>query len=144
MRIEQTFTVARPPEAVFDFVTDPAKLSKWQTTKTEVEVLNGGPPRQGMRIRERTDPPLGKAFDMITEFAEFDRPRRLAVRVVEGPYPIDGWWTFEPDGDGTRVHFFAEGEQKGMMKLLGPLLPRVLSRQFAGYHEELRKHLEGV
>ena len=41
MRIEQTFTVDRPPEAVFDCVIDPANLSKWQTTKTEVEVLNG-------------------------------------------------------------------------------------------------------
>ncbi|MEA2323278.1 MAG: hypothetical protein QOD81_3128 [Solirubrobacteraceae bacterium] len=34
MRVEQTFTVARPPEAVFDEVTDPAKLATWQTSKT--------------------------------------------------------------------------------------------------------------
>jgi uncharacterized protein YndB with AHSA1/START domain len=143
VRIEQTFTVARPPEVVFDWVTDPANLSKWQTTKTEVEVLNGGPPRRGMRIRERTKPRVGKTFDMVTEFAEFDRPRRLRVDVAEGPYPVDGTWTFEPDGEGTRVHFAAEGEQKGMMKLLGPLMPRLLAREFRGYHEHLRRRLEG-
>ena len=36
MRIDQTFTVARPPEAVFDYMTDPANLQGWQTSKTKV------------------------------------------------------------------------------------------------------------
>ena len=36
MRIEQTFTVDRRPEAVFDYLTDPSKVTKWQTAKTSV------------------------------------------------------------------------------------------------------------
>jgi hypothetical protein len=57
VRIEQTFIVARPPEAVFDYLTDPSKVAEWQTAKTSVESLTDGPPRLGSRMRERTRPP---------------------------------------------------------------------------------------
>jgi carbon monoxide dehydrogenase subunit G len=142
MRVEETFSVARPPGVVFDFITNPENLARWQTSKRSVEQLTEGPPGLGSRFCERTKPPLAKEFEQITEFTEFERPRRLHVHIVEGPYPIDGTWTFEPDGDGTRVRFLAAGELSGPMKLLEPLFERVFARQFAGYHRKLRQNLE--
>jgi len=142
MRVEQTFTVDRPPEVVFDYLTDPARLADWQTSKTSVEPLTDGPPRLGTRVRERTKPPRGKEFEQIVEFTEFDRPRRVTAHVVEGPYPVDGTWSFESRGSGTRVHFLAAGELSGVMRLLGPLTQRIVGRQFAEYHENLRRNVE--
>lgn len=142
MRVEQTFLVARPPEVVFDYLTDPARLAEWQTDKTSVEPLTGGPPGLGTRVRERTKPRRGREFEQIVEFAEFDRPRRVRVHVVEGPYPVDGVWTFEPDGAGTRVHFVAEGEVPGVPRLLLPLTRMVVRREFAGHHDRLRRTLQ--
>ena len=40
MRVAQTFFVASPPESIFDYMTEPAKLSDWQTSKTHVEALS--------------------------------------------------------------------------------------------------------
>jgi carbon monoxide dehydrogenase subunit G len=142
MRAEQTFTVERPPEAVFDYLTDPSKLAEWQTEKTAVEQLTEGPPRQGTRFRERTKGPGGREFEQVTEFTEFDRPRHVRVRVVEGPFPVDGSWRFEPAGAGTRVHFVAEGPLPGPMRLIEPLAKRLVKRRFAGYHERLKRNLE--
>jgi uncharacterized protein YndB with AHSA1/START domain len=142
MRVEQSFTVGRPPEAVFDYLTDPAKLAEWQTSKTQVEQITDGPPQQGTRFRERTKGPGGREFDQVTEFAEFDRPRRVLVRVVEGPFPIDGSWSFEPDDGGTRVTFVAEGPLKGASRLLQPLAERLVARQFKGYHAHLKRNVE--
>ena len=34
--------------------------------------------------------------------------RRLHVQIVEGPFPVDGTWSFEPDDSGTRLHFVAD------------------------------------
>lgn len=144
MRVEQSFRVARPPEAVFDYVTDSSKLADWQTTKTSVEKLTEGPPALGTRVRERTKPPGGKEFEQVVEFTEFDRPRRLHVHIVEGPYPIDATYSFEADGDGTRVTFVAEGPLSGVMRFAEPLMKRVLARQFAGYHDKLRANLESA
>jgi len=144
MRVVETFSVARPPEVVFDYVADPSKLADWQTAHTSVEQLTDGPPGLGTRVRERTKPGGGKEFVQIVEFAEFDRPRRLRVHVVEGPYPIDGTWTFEPEGDGTRVSFAAEGELGGATRAFGPLFKRLIARQFADYHSNLRRNVESA
>lgn len=142
VRLEQTFSVDRPPEVVFDYITDPANLADWQTTKTFVEKLTDGPPGLGSRFREGTKPPVGREFEMVTEFTEFDRPRRLHVHVVEGPYPIDGTWSMEPDGTGTQVRFVAEGELRGPLRLLGPLAKRLMDRQFGLYHRNLARNVE--
>ena len=142
MRITEAFTVSRPPEAVFDYVADPAKLADWQTSQTAVEQLSDGLVGRGSRFRERTKPPGGREFEQLTEFSEFERPHRLRVHVLEGPQPIDGSWTFEPAAGGTRVGFVAEGELHGWMRLLAPLIARVIARQFAAYHRNLRRNLE--
>lgn len=47
VRISETFVVGAPPEAVFDYMTNPANLRDWQTTKTLVEQLTEGPPSLG-------------------------------------------------------------------------------------------------
>jgi uncharacterized protein YndB with AHSA1/START domain len=142
MRVEQTFRIAAPPESVFDYVTDASKLASWQTSKTYVEKLTDGPPGLGTRVRERTNPPAGKEFEQVVEFTEFERPSRLRVHIVEGPYPIDATYTFHPDGDGTMVTFVAEGPLSGAMRLLQPVLSRAMAKQFAGYHHKLRQSVE--
>ena len=145
MRVAETFSVARPPEVVFDYVSDPSKLVDWQTAHISAEQLTDGPPGLGTRVRERTKPPGGKEFEQMVEYAEFDRPRRLRVHVVEGPYPIDGTWTFEPEGErGTRVRFTAEGQVGGTPRAFEPILKRLIARQFAGYHRNLRRNLESA
>ncbi len=140
--VEQTFLVSRPPEVVFDYLTNPSNLADWQTSKTSVEQLTDGAPRLGTGIRERTKPPAGKEFEQIVEFTECERPVRVHVHIVEGPYPIDGTWSFEPDGDGTRVHFVAGGEVRGVLRMLEPIAKLLMARQMAGYHRNLRRNVE--
>jgi uncharacterized protein YndB with AHSA1/START domain len=145
MRFEQELSIARPPEDVFDYVVDPAKLASWQVHKTRVEPLSEGEPRLGFRIREHTKPPGAKEFEQIVEFTEFERPGRLHVHIVEGPQPIDGSWTFTPDGSGgTRVRCVVDGELRGPTRFLAPIVSRAIARQFRGYHENLRRNLEGA
>lgn len=142
VRIEQTIDVARPPEEVFDYLTNPSNLRAWQTSKTRVEVLTDGPPRQGYRVREWTKPPGAKEFEQVVEFTDFDRPHRVHTHIVEGPQPIDGTWTFTPAGGGTRVDFVAEGALGGFMRFAEPVVKRMIARQFAQYHENLRRNVE--
>ena len=144
MRITETFVVNRPPEIVFDYMTDPANLASWQTSKTSVEQLTDGPPGLGTRVRERTKPPGGREFEQVVEITEFTRPRRFHAHIVEGPYPVDGTWSFEASEGGTRVEFVAEGQLRGAIKVLGPLAARMIARQFAGYHRTLRQNVEAL
>jgi len=142
LRIEQTFEVASPPEKVFDYLTNPSNLRDWQTSKTRVEVLTDGSPRLGYRVREWTKPPGAREFEQVVEFTDFDRPHRVHTHIVEGPQPIDGTWTFTPTDGGTRVHFVARGPLRGAMRIVEPIVRRIIARQFAHYHENLRRNVE--
>jgi uncharacterized protein YndB with AHSA1/START domain len=144
VRITESFAAAAPPDVVFDYMTDPSNLADWQTSKTLVEPLTDGPTRLGTRVRERTKPPGGKEFEQIVEFTEFDRPNRFHVHIVEGPYPIDGTWTFRPTRADTEVTFVAEGELRGLMRFAEPVIRRLIARQFAEYHRNLRQNVERI
>lgn len=144
MRIEQSFTVRRPPGEVFAFMTDPANLASWQPSKVAVEPLTDGPPRKGYRVKERTRIGL-RQWDQIVEFTEFEPGRALSTHIVEGPTPVDGRWTFASDEAGaTRVHFVAEGDLTGLMRLLEPLLRRGIARSFRRYHALLARNVESA
>ena len=142
MRVEQSFTVGRPPEEVFAYMTDPANLKSWQPTKVSVEPLTEGPPRQGSRVKERTKIGL-RQWDQIVEFTEFEPGRVLGTHIVEGAVPVDGRWTFEDDGaGGARVRFVAFGELTGLARLAEPLLRRGIARSFRQYHGLLAEQVE--
>ena len=137
MKIEETFTVDRPPGDVFAFMIEPANLARWQTIKTHATPLTDGPPGKGYRIREgnRMGP---RTWEQLVEFTEFEPGRVLEVTVVEGP-PSSGRWTMEPDGAGTRVHFGAELAAPAPLQLV---LKPLAKRQFRGYHRNLKRELE--
>jgi carbon monoxide dehydrogenase subunit G len=144
MRIEQTFTVRRPPAEVFAFMADPVNLASWQTSKVSVETLTDGPPRQGYRIKERTKVGL-RQWDQIVEFTEFEPGQALSTHIVEGSMPVDGRWTFHDDGaSGTRVHFVAEGNLTGPMRLVEPLVRRAIARSFRHYHALFARNVEAT
>jgi carbon monoxide dehydrogenase subunit G len=142
MRVEQSFTVGRPPGEVFAYMIDPANLASWQTSKVSVEPLTDGPPRKGYRIKERTKIGL-RQWDQVVEFSEFEPGRALSTHIVEGSMPVDGRWTMQADhADGTHVQFVAEGKLSGVMRLLEPLVRRGIARSFRHYHALLARNVE--
>jgi uncharacterized protein YndB with AHSA1/START domain len=142
MRVEQEFTVRRPPADVFAYMTDPANLAAWQPSKIAVQPLTDGPPGQGYRVKERTKVGL-RTWDQVVEFTEFDPGRVLGTHIVEGSMPVDGRWTFEDDGaGGARVRFVASGELTGVARLAEPLIRRGIARSFRRYHALLAEQVE--
>ncbi|MGH2926255.1 MAG: SRPBCC family protein [Solirubrobacterales bacterium] len=133
--------IGRPPEVVFDQISDPAKLHTWQTNTVSAVQEGDGQMGVGTRLREVHRMPGGKKAESVVEIAEFEPNRTLALRVVEGT-PIHGRITLEPDGGGTLLRFRAYGQLTGLMRALQPLLALGLRRQFAGYCDTLKSKLE--
>lgn len=141
MRVEQTIEVARPIEDVFAYVTDPEKLPEWQKGTIQVSREASGPLKEGERLYE-IHAAMGRHLRSTVEVVELDPPRAFALHMVEGPLPIDGRWTFEPTGRGTRVQFTGEGKLQGMMRLATPIVRRAVDKQFRGHHARLKEALE--
>jgi uncharacterized protein YndB with AHSA1/START domain len=137
LRIEQSIEIARPPQAVFDFLTDPEHLPEWQTSTVEVRRERIGPLEVGERFTE-VHAAMGRKLESTVEVAERTPPSAFALKILDGAMPLDGRWTFEPTNEGTRVHFVGEANISGAKKLARPLI----ARQFRRYHQLLKRRLE--
>lgn len=139
MKRTQRIEIARSPEEVFAYLTDPAKLSTWQDAQA-VTVFTPGPPGPGTRLRE-VHQALGRRRVEITEFVVYEPGRRFDIRMVDGP-PLDGRWDFEPSDAGTLLTFTPIVRLTGVRRRLEPLVVLGTLLVFRRFHRRLKRALE--
>jgi uncharacterized membrane protein len=128
--VEETVVIARPQHEVFDFLAKFENLSVYDAFVTASGQVGDGPPGLGTRGWGITRF-MGQHFDWTVEFTEFEPPRRMVSRSVEGKRDLTAAFTLEPAGDGTRVTERLEtGAAMGGLvgRLPRPLVNRLLSR----------------
>ena len=135
--------VARPAHVVFDYMIEPGNLREWDPRIVEVEHTPPGPLIIGTRIRETRDV-LRRRVTQQLEVTEIEEPVLLALRIVEGPLPMQLRTVLEPQGATTRVHVAATSEAGGAARVAAPALVHATKRQLRGYYELLKQRLEGV
>ena len=135
--------IARPVQDVFAYATDPDLLSTWQTNTVSAQREDDGPYGSGSRLREVHSGPGGKELESVVEVVEYVPDRVFALEVKEGT-PIHAHITFDPAGDGTRIRFRAHGRLTGPMRIIEPLVGRMLRKQFTQYVATLKRVLEGA
>lgn len=134
--------IDRPASEVFAYVTDPAKLHTWQTNTISAMVVGGGAVGLGSRVIEVHRAPGGKEITQVVEFWEFERDRKLSMRIVDGPLPIDSRVTFEQHAGATRLRFNVYGRLTGAMRIAEPVMALVLKRQFGKACAALKRVME--
>jgi dehydrogenase/reductase SDR family member 12 len=117
IKIDREIVVARPPEAVFDYLADVERFPQWQPAIERAERLTPGPLAPGSQLRLVIRAPTGPT-DVTGEVVALTRPSLLAVRTLTGPAAVDARCTLRPDGEGTRVGFSATVELKGMLRFV--------------------------
>jgi len=139
VRIELTIDVARPAEEVFAHLVDLDRIPEWQ--ESAVESRADEPLAEGVRIFECRRA-LGREVHSELEVTEFDRPRRLMLKTVNGPvrFTVDHRLA-ETDG-GTRLTVVAEGKAGGLMRLGEPMLARTVEAEMRKDFERLKELLE--
>jgi len=133
--------IARPPSEVFAYVTDPTKLPAWQRNTVSVTQEGDGPVGVGTRLHE-VHKAGGRELESVVEVSELEPDRVFALKLIEGPLPLDARLTFAPAATGTLLTFTGSGRAVGAMRLAGPLLTHTLKRQFARHCEHLKEVLE--
>lgn len=154
LHAEANVRIARPPEAVFDFVTRPEAVAETfrghgpvPGARTSQVVTPGGMRPGAIRRVENTD---GSVVD--EEIAELERPSVQAYRLVRGLRPPFTWlvrqaggrWTFTPDGDGTLIRWVFTFELRSFLAwppARGLLVPP-FRRAMQAALEETKRRLE--
>ena len=136
--------IARPPDEVFAYVTDPSRFGEWQRDVVAVRHERGRPGRVGSRFTT-TRRVGGAERTMTQEVTEAAAPRRWAVRAVDGPIRPNATVTVEPlsDGAGSRVTFSLDFEGHGIGRPLLPAVRRQATRAAPSSYRNLKRRLEG-
>lgn len=134
--------VARPPEEVFAYVTDPARMPEWQQGCLSGH-LDPGPARVGSRcttVRKIG----GRERKVTTAITVYDPPHRWADRGLSGPIRASVAVSVDALADRrSRVTIEVDFTGHGIGRLLVPLLVRgQAASEMAGNAERLRQRLE--
>lgn len=140
-RFEFIVEVVRPAHEVFDYLVEPSNLHDWDPRIIEVAHEPPGPLTVGTRIREVREI-LRRHVTQRLEVTELEEPVLLAVRIFEGPLPMELRTVLEPQGGLTRIHVSATGELGGLARVRGPVLAPAAKRQLRVYYERLKTRLE--
>jgi len=144
MGIDVTATeiVQRPRGELAAFLADPANDPKWIRALTRVEAVETGAIGVGSRVR-REAKMLGRTIRWTTEITELDAGRRVAMRTVEGPFPMAITYELEDaEGGGTLIHVHNRGGGGFVYGLLGPLMGRMVRSRVQGDLRALKAELE--
>lgn len=142
--VEKSILIARSPEDVFDFVSDPLNDPLWCPKVRSVEpAAEGRPAGPGGRFVVIHRPiPLRPARRMDYLLVDWDPPRRIAWREDDGHDVIAVTYLLEPADGRTRFTQRDEAELSAPA-LLRPLMRAGIGADVAGQLKRLRRHLEG-
>jgi len=123
--ITNSVEIARSPEQVFAYVTDPSRLAEWQESAVSTRLEGGDAPAVGSRVVVTRRIGRGERT-MTVELTELNAPTSWAVRGIDGPVRGNVKGTVEPldDGARSRVTIELDFEGHGIGKLLVPLVVR--------------------
>lgn len=141
--LTSTIEIARPPEEVFAYVTDPTRFPQWQGDVVRVEVEDGYHPAVGARFT--TIRRIGATERTMTqEVTELRHPRRWAVAGVDGPIRPNASVTVEPlPGERSRVTFTLDFTGHGVGVALAPMVRRLAAKGAPPSYASLKRLLEG-
>jgi len=113
--------IARPPEDVWAWITEPAKVKQWVNGLVEVREDTHG--IEGVGARETwimDDPNLKKRIEVPSLVTAYDKPRMVSVHIeAPGMFAGDLTYTLTPTATGTRL------AQKGTWRY-GDLFSRLM------------------
>lgn len=133
-----TIDIARPPDEVFSYVTDPTRFAEWQRDVVDVRLAAD-------RSRFTTTRLVGRARRTMTqEITEDSPPRSWAARGIDGPVRPSARVTVEPldGGARSRVTFALDFEGHGIGVALVPIVRRQAARGAPVSYRNLRDLLD--
>ena len=135
--------VARPPEEVFRYITDPSHFGEWQSGVVSAHIDPDGPQAVGARC-VMTRRIKGSDRTTTSEITELSPPRRWTIRGIDGPIRADIAVAVDPRQDGRQAHVTIQVDFRGygMGKLIMPMVVREAGKEVPESCELLKSRLE--
>ena len=139
---EESITIHRPVNAVFDFVLDGTTSPLWRPGVVDIQRVPGKPSGVGAVYKQGLKGPGGRRIEGDYEIVECQPNELIKFQVISGPARPTGTYRFETVGDATRVTFMLHYEPKGLARLMDPMITRTMRSEVATL-SNLKAYLEG-
>ena len=136
-----TAHIERPPEEVFEYVSDVEHDPTWRTAVIQTRWLDPGPTEPGRR-GVQTSRILGRSYSVTAEVVDWEPPVHVSRATIVGGADVRTHCRVEKEGTGSRVTLESTGEFTGAWRLLTPVAATLLRRQSKQDVERLRATLE--
>jgi uncharacterized protein YndB with AHSA1/START domain len=137
-----TIEIARPPDEVFAYVTDPTRFPEWQYDVVSVRMEGTDPPGVGTRFT--TTRRIGRGERTMTqEITKIDIPWHWAAQGVDGPIRPSADLAVEPldNGARSRLTIALDFAGHGPGVLLVPMIRRMAAKGAPLSYQNLKKRL---
>lgn len=141
MDVRVETVILRPVALVAAFASDPTNAPLWYANIREVSWETALPLMAGTRIAFVARF-LGRKMEYVYQVTDFVEGRRLVMETDGSPFPMRTTYTWEPDGDGTRMMLGNKGEPRGFAKFTAPLMEAAMKRAMTGDLAKLKSLLE--
>jgi len=141
MKVEEEISIARPPGEVFAYIADVRNDPSWHTDVLEVRSSTDvvGP---GTVFDVKVKPSMGVSEGTMT-VSRFEPATLIEFRGQMGKMAPTVTNICEPDANGTRVTRRVELEPSGPMRLMTPMIKRMIAKSNQGFLTNLKRLLEG-
>jgi uncharacterized protein YndB with AHSA1/START domain len=141
--IDQRILIDAPPQMIWEYISDPDRLTRWHAGYTNVSVLSTQ--RAGIGTRRRCTPARG-GKDVIEEITAWVDGLGYEYHLVEGgPYrSFQGRLRLQAGPDGTTVQWTISYRPKGLLRMIHNQLRgrRQLAQTMADGLRQLRRQID--
>jgi uncharacterized protein YndB with AHSA1/START domain len=140
MKVERNISIARPPSEVFSYIADVRNDPSWHTDVLEVssstDVVG-----MGTVFNVRVKPSMGVSEGTMT-VSRFEPGKLIEFQGRMGKMDPTVTNICEPEAQGTRVTRRVELEPGGVMRVMSPMIKRMIGKSNDGFLANLKRLLE--
>jgi uncharacterized membrane protein len=139
--VTQSVTIGRPPEVVYDLITDVEATPRWSSAIVRIVRDGSGPLAVGDTFTEEATL-LGRVIKTVKVITALEPGAVYAEQARGGVLPHAVHMTLSASGAGTLLTFRLSGQPGRGAKLYGPLLGRALKKQISADLASMKRLLE--
>lgn len=145
----QKFTLSvfinRSQQDVFDFLSDPANLSKWNSNFASAEWTSSNAPGLGATYKVVAKMSGGKNEGLF-EITQWDPPQRYSYKSISGlPFPIESIEsavTLAPKENGTQITFESQFGLAGILRFAEGMFSKLATKGDGDNFDTAKRLLE--